>query len=116
MWATVEVEDAVRRLVVPAVLLVTDSACNMVVDASAMKKVVTSTWLLVACVGRTEVDAVVKFQTAQAVPKAEVYATCMVVEGGVNEKDAGPVLRKAVFVLHTAEATAAKLSGVQVVR
>ncbi|CAI5737497.1 unnamed protein product [Hyaloperonospora brassicae] len=108
-------DDAMLRLVVPVVLSVTASARNMAVGGSAMKKVATSTWLPVACVGRMEVGGAVKFPTAEAVPKVEVCATSMAVEGVVNEKDAGPVPRKAVFVSHTAEAIAVKSSGVQAV-
>ncbi|CAI5702859.1 unnamed protein product [Peronospora effusa] len=79
-----EVVDAVVLLVVPAVLWVVGSACNMVVDGSAVNKVAASMWLPVDYVVRTEVDGVVKFQIARVVPKAEVCATFTEAEDVAN--------------------------------
>lgn len=73
-----------------------------------MKKAAISTWLPVACVGRMEAGDVAKCWTVQAVLKAEVCATFMVVEDVVNEKGAGPVPRKVASALHTAEDIAVK--------
>ncbi|KAL3674218.1 hypothetical protein V7S43_000176 [Phytophthora oleae] len=85
-------------------------------DALAPKKVATSTWLLVVCVERTEVDDAVKYRIAPVVPRVEASATSTAAEGVANVKDAGPAPRKEVSASHTAEGIGAKSLDVPAVQ